>query len=130
MISLEAFVIFAFFLLTSATSTDPRNFTGFAELETCAKEGLVGCAILNQTCTQPDLRQQLGCSNWICVCDNFASAVNTASADVASLCTSNSVQVNSATSLLTGFCEQLVATAVVSGVSSSGRPFFFLSEKG
>ena len=126
MVSLGRFLFVTFFLLASATTNDPRNFPGFADLEICAKEGLVGCPALNMSCSVVSLPSQLGCTNWVCVCDNLPSAVIQASSDVASACTSNSVQISSATSLLNGFCEQLPTSATrhvsASTTGSTGRP--------
>ena len=101
------FLVVTIFILASAQITDPASYPGYADLELCAKSAISGCT----ACNYSGVRSVLECSNWICVCDNYASAVKIVSSEAVSSCTNNSVQVTSATSILNAFCSQLLGTS-------------------
>jgi hypothetical protein len=100
------FLVVTIFVLALAQTTDPASYPGYADLELCAKSAISGCT----ACDYNGVRSVLKCSNWICVCDNYASAVKIVSSAVVSLCTDDLVQVTSATSILNAFCSRLLAT--------------------
>jgi hypothetical protein len=90
--------------LASAQLTNPSQLPGFSLLCNCAQSALV-C----NTCILSGVEGHLGCSNWQCVCNDFSVAVGVLSY-IAYLRCYDSQYAASATSILSGFCQQFDPT--------------------
>jgi hypothetical protein len=52
----------------------------------------------------------VGCGDWTCACNQFAAAISAASSVAATGCSTSQADIASATSIVNGFCAQLLAT--------------------
>ena len=87
--------------LVTAQLTNPTQLPGFSTLRSCAQNALV-CS----TCILSGVEGDLGCSNWQCVCNDISVALSAVSLAASAECY-NAQDAASATSVLSGFCEQL-----------------------
>ena len=103
------FTLFSHLLvLVGATVTDPNQWPGLNNLPTCVQfvfqDCLPNCAYGG--CIPCDV----GCLDWTCACSNqFSAAISAASSVAATGCTSQT-DIASATSIVNGFCGQLLAS--------------------
>ena len=99
--------------LVGATFTDPYQLPGFGDLPLCVQ------SIFPQYCPVDCfdggcIPCDVGCGTWTCTCghDFFAAAISAASSVASTGCTrSQEDAIASATSVVNGFCSQLLARA-------------------
>lgn len=90
--------------LGAALITDPRLWPEFENMRTCAQSSFGYC-----TCTT--VSQAVGCLSppwWPCTCEHFSAAIVAISSIASSSCSGDQQDVASATSILNGFCAQLL----------------------
>ena len=107
-------------ILVGATFTDPTQWPGYSNLPLCVQSVFpyIGCPV---GCAGGCIPCDIGCGTWTCACgrDYFAAAVSAASSIAATACSTNQADgIASATSIVNGFCNQLLATPTLTGAPS------------
>src|ERR1700737_562919 len=102
--SMPNFLLFQLLLVLGAAQiTDPRQWPGYGDMKSCAQNPIGGCDFC------PDVRSTVGCPTWLCVCQHYAPAISALSSLASSSCSGVQQDIASATSILHGFCAQLVS---------------------
>ena len=95
------------FLLVGATVSDPSQWPGLDNLPLCVQNVFQGC--LYDCAYGGCIPCDIGCGDWTCACGKFSGAMSAASSVAATGCTSQT-DIASATSIVNGFCGQLLAS--------------------
>ena len=95
--------------VVGTTITDPSQWPGLDDLPKCVQNIFGGC--LND-CSNGGgcISCYVGCADWTCACDQFSAAISAASSVAATACSTSQPDIASATSIVNGFCGQLLAT--------------------
>jgi len=95
--------------VVGATITDPSQWPGLNDLPFCVQNVFGGC-LYDCSYGGGCIPCYVGCGDWTCACNQFSSAISAASSVAATGCSTSQADIASATSILNGFCEQLLAT--------------------
>jgi hypothetical protein len=109
-------------VLVRATLTDPSQWPGLNNLPNCVQNVFGGCS---WDCSYGGgcIPCYVGCGTWTCACSQFAGAISAASSVAASGCSTNQANaIASATSIVNGFCSQLLATPAMTGPMAPSSP--------
>lgn len=96
-------------VLVGATIDDPAQWPGLNNLPNCVQNVFGGC-LYDCSYGGGCIPCYVGCGDWTCACNQFPAAVSAASSVAASGCSTTQADIASATSILNGFCGQLLAT--------------------
>ena len=96
-------------VLVGATIIDPSQWPGLNNLPICVQNVFGGCLV---DCVNGGgcIPCYVGCTDWTCACDQFPAAISAASSVAATGCSTFLTDIASATSVVSGFCGQLLAT--------------------
>jgi hypothetical protein len=101
-------------VLVGATITDPAQWPGLNNLPTCVQNIFEDCSF---DCSNGGgcIPCYVGCGDWTCTCNQFAAAISAASSVAATGCSNSQADIAFATSIVNGFCAQLLATPSPTG---------------
>jgi len=93
--------------------TDPSNWPGMGDQRTCVQNAFDSYCV--PSCAYPGypgncIPCDVGCDTWRCACNQFTAAPAAVSSVAITACRSQMDGVASVTSILNGFCAQLLAT--------------------
>lgn len=95
-------------VLVRATVTDPSQWPGLNNLPICVQNVFSGC-LYDCSYGGGCIPCYVGCGDWTCACNQFSAAISAASSVAATGCSTSQADIASATSIVNGFCGQLLA---------------------
>ena len=108
-------------VFVGATISDPAQWPGLNDLPYCVQNVFSGC-LYNCAYGGGCIPCYVGCGDWTCACNQFASAISAASSVAATGCSTTQSDITAATSVLNGFCGQLLATAPTGPTAPTQAP--------
>jgi len=96
-------------VLVGATISDPAQWPGLNDLPNCVQNVFSGC-LYDCSYGGGCIPCYVGCGDWKCACNQFAAAISAASSVAATGCSTSKADIAAATSIVNGFCGQLLAT--------------------
>ena len=101
-------------VLVGAKISDPSQWPGLNDLPLCVQNVFGGC-LYDCSYGGGCIPCYVGCGDWTCACNQFPSAISAASSVAATGCSTTQADIMSATSIVNGFCQQLLATGAPTG---------------